>query len=75
MLLETEKMRRDFFALQKGKTVSVLFESKTDGGYIFGHTPNYTPVKVKTDEDLSGKILDVRIVGVCDDDYCSGELI
>ena len=75
MLAESEKIRREFFASQKGKTVSVLFESTADGGYFSGHTPNYTPVKVRTDNDLSGKILDVRIIGVCDDDTCLGELI
>ena len=75
MLAEAEKIRRNFFSSQKGKTVSVLFESTADGGYFSGHTPNYTPVKVRTDSDLSGKILDVRIIGVCDDDTCLGELI
>lgn len=75
MLTEAEKIRRDYFASQKGKTVSVLFESTTDGGYVHGHTPNYTPVKVRSDNDISGKILDVRIIGVCDDDSCLGELI
>lgn len=75
MLRETEKIRRDYFALQIEKTVSVLFESRTDGGYSYGHTPNYTPVKVKTEKELSGKILDVRIIGVCEDDYCLGEII
>lgn len=75
MLTESEKIRRAFFASQKGKTVSVLFESTTDGGYICGHTPNYTPVKVKTESDLSGEIHDVRIIDVGDDDFCIGEII
>ena len=75
MLTETEKIRRAFFASQKGKTVSVLFESTPDGGLASGHTPNYTPVKVRTEHDLSGRILDVRIIGVCEDDSCLGELI
>lgn len=75
MLTETEKIRRAFFASQKGKTVSVLFESTADGGFASGHTPNYTPVKVRTEHDLSGKILAVRIIGVCEDDSCFGELI
>ena len=75
ILTETEKIRRAFFASQKGKTVSVLFESTADGGFASGHTPNYTPVKVRTEHDLSGKILAVRIIGVCEDDSCFGELI
>ena len=75
MLTETEKIRRAFFASQKGKTVSVLFESTADGGLASGHTSNYTPIKVRTEHDLSGRILDVRIIGVCEDDSCLGELI
>lgn len=75
MLTQAENMRRAFFASQKGKTVSVLLESRTDGGCIYGHTPNYTPVKVKTNAELAGQIRDVRIIGVGDDDFCIGELI
>ena len=75
MIDETDKMRLDFFRTQIGKTVSVLFETKTRDGFICGHTPNYTPVKVKSPHDFCGEIRDVKIISVSDDDFCIGELI
>lgn len=75
MIAETEKIRREFFNKQIGKTVNVLFESKESGGYIGGYTENYTPVRVKADESLYNKIVKVKIVSVSDGDFCSGEVI
>jgi len=43
-----------------GKNVNVLFEEKKNG-YYEGHTKNYIMVKVKTNEELSGKIQKVKI--------------
>lgn len=43
------------------KTVKVLFEERDKDGYFKGHTANYMQVKVKTDENLENKILDVTI--------------
>ncbi|MGN0443679.1 MAG: tRNA (N(6)-L-threonylcarbamoyladenosine(37)-C(2))-methylthiotransferase MtaB [Acutalibacteraceae bacterium] len=75
MIDETEKIRRDFFSEQIGKTVNVLFESKTKDGFIGGYTENYTPVKVKADESIFNEIKKVRITAVSDEDFCIGELI
>lgn len=75
MIDETEKIRRDFFSKQIGKTVNVLFESKTKDGFIGGYTENYTPVKVKADESIFNEIKKVRITAVSDEDFCIGELI
>lgn len=46
-----------------GKLVSVLFE-ESDGEYYKGHTSNYISVKVKAEEDISNKILNVRIIDI-----------
>ncbi len=45
----------------EGKTVPVLFETEKDG-YFEGYTPNYSRVLVKTEQSLSGKILNVRLI-------------
>ena len=46
-----------------GKNVEVLFEEKHDGFYK-GHTKNYIMVKVKSDKDLSNKIINVKIENI-----------
>lgn len=68
-----EEIRNESFKKNKGKTFSVLFETPKNG-WQCGYTKNYTPVKVKTDTDLSGKIKDVIIIDT-DNDICIGELI
>ena len=44
-----------------GKNVKVLFEEKDEDGYFRGHTSNYIMVKVKSNEDICNKIIDVKI--------------
>ena len=68
-----ESIRKERFALTKDKTVSVLFEMPKDG-YNCGYTRNYTPVKVKSEADLSGEIRNVLITEA-NDDFCIGELV
>ena len=68
-----EEIRKEIFKKNIGKKFSVLFETPKNGWYN-GYTKNYTPVKVKTDEDLSGQIKDVIIIDT-DGDFCIGELI
>lgn len=73
MLSEAQKIRQKFFSSLIGKRFTVLFESKTDGKVYFGHTANYTPVKVSSNCDLCGKMADVIIIGA-EDEMCIGEL-
>ena len=75
MIAAGEELRRQFFKSQIGKKTSVLFESTLKDGYCCGYTANYTPVKVMADSSVCGKILDVEIVSVCDDDFCEGKII
>lgn len=68
-----EEIRSINFASMKNKTVSVLFEMPKDG-YSCGYTKNYTPIKVKSEENLSGEIRNVLITET-HDDFCIGEII
>ena len=68
----TEKIRADYLKAQMGKTVEVLFETQRDGFYE-GYTKNYTPVRVYTEENLHGLVLNVTITEA-KDDYCVGRL-
>lgn len=66
------RCERDFLKAQCGKTEKVLFETESDG-YWEGYTGNYTRVKVKSADDLEGKILPV-VLTAANEDYCIGEL-
>ena len=66
--------RKEFLKNQVGNTYSVLFERKRSEGYWEGYTMNYTPVHIYSDDDLSNKIVDVKITKSYDD-HCDGELI
>ena len=73
-LLQTEcdKIRASFMNALTGKTVNVLFETPKNG-YQQGYTENYTPVMIKSDELLCGKIRKVLITSVAED-ICTGKL-
>ncbi len=57
---------------KKHESVSVLFETN-ENGYAIGHTESFMEVKVKTDLNLSGQILDVRLTH-SDNDFLYGEI-
>ena len=63
----------EFLSKQQDKVFPVLFESGKNGKQE-GYTPNYTRVIVKTNKDLSGQILNVRITEMCKD-CCIGKII
>ncbi len=69
----TKQTENEFLKAQIGNTYPVLFETQ-ENGTAEGYTPNYTRVIVKTEDVLSGQILDVLIKS-SKDDYCIGELI
>ncbi len=60
MIEVTDRTRAAFLQTQVGRTETVLFESDTDG-YAEGYTKNYCPVKVQSDNPLSGQIRSVMI--------------
>lgn len=51
----------EFLEKYIGKDLEVLFESKTQEGYIEGHTTNYIKVKTKN-EGLENTIKNVKIL-------------
>ncbi len=71
MINKAEEIRQEFFKNQIGKTVCVIFETKTDDGYLSGHTANYTPVKAKLPDEMQGELTEVEIVGI-EGDFCVG---
>ena len=54
------------------KTFPVLFENRTKDGFYEGYTPNYTLVRVKSKKDISGEIIETKLVSI-ENDYCIGE--
>lgn len=72
MIKETEKIRQSYLKNLIGKTKEVLFESKLDENTYQGYTKSYIPVQIKSDENLVGKAIDVKIIDFCSD-YCIAE--
>lgn len=55
-------MKEEVIRAFSGKIYPVLFETHENGFYM-GHTPNMIEVKVVSDEDLCGKIVNVKLTG------------
>ncbi len=73
MIALSRESERQFLSAQVGKKTKVLFETK-DNNIYSGYTGNYTYVKVCSDWDLGGKIVDV-IITAAHDDYCEGKVV
>lgn len=73
MIKRTTKVRTDYLLSQVGKTVNVLFETRSADGYTEGYTENYTPVKVKG-EIPCNEIKKTKITEI-NGDFCVGEII
>lgn len=69
------KERFEFMSSHIGKTFEVLFETPKNG-IQRGYTRNYIPVAVKNieNENLTGRLLDIKIISA-DSDGCIGEII
>ena len=69
----TRKSEAQFLKNLCGKTVSVLFEACKNDVYE-GYTENYSRVEVKSSQDITGQILNVKITK---NDYekCFGEIV
>lgn len=74
MIKATTDCQKEFLSSQVGKTSQVLFETKVEDGFYEGYTPNYTLVKVKSEKDISGEILPVKITSSADE-HCFGVLV
>ena len=73
MFAVAKRSEEEFLNSLLGKTVSVLFETEENKTF-FGYTPNYARVAVKSKENLTGSIKNVKISSV-EGDFCYGELI
>lgn len=73
MIEVTTKTMTDFLNSQVGRVESVLFEREKNG-FFEGYTKNYTHVVVKSDENLSNKIYEVKITGV-QGNKCTAEIL
>ncbi len=62
MIDATNKSELEFLEKHIGKTYDVLFETKDKDGYFHGFTKNYCQVKVKSDKDISGMLIDTKII-------------
>ncbi len=75
MIEETDKIRREFFLKQIGKTFTVIAETRDKNGLYNGYTANYIPVKFSFDGDLDGKTSEIKITAIGDGDFCMSEII
>ncbi len=57
----SDKLNKEFVALNKGRKEKVLFESTNHKGYMEGYTRNYIRVSQKFDSELIGQIVEVTI--------------
>lgn len=60
LLALSKELNQNFALNQIGKTLKVLFE-KREGEYLVGHASDYLKVKMKTDDNLIGEIVNVKI--------------
>lgn len=65
MIEATNKSRDDFLKTQLNKVYPVLFEQGKKG-YFEGSTPNNSRVRVKSQENICGKIIKVKIMDTCE---------
>lgn len=70
MIEMTQQSRLVFLKAQQGLTEEVLFETKRKDGVCEGYTRNYTPVCVRTQDDLCAQVRTVLITGI-EGDKCT----
>ncbi|MBR2042846.1 MAG: tRNA (N(6)-L-threonylcarbamoyladenosine(37)-C(2))-methylthiotransferase MtaB [Clostridia bacterium] len=61
MIAVTKQSEADFLSSALNTVQEVLFETKDASGFYRGFTSNYCQVKVKSDKNLTGKILSLKI--------------
>ena len=68
-----KSLEQNFLEGQVNGIYPVLFETG-ENGYYEGYTPNYSKVIVKSEDNLKGQIMNVKIIEA-HNDYCVGKLI
>ena len=75
MIKEAETIREKYFNSLVGKEVKVLFENEIEEGIYQGYTKNYIPVRLKSNRDIIGKELTVKITDSnINQDFCFASL-
>jgi threonylcarbamoyladenosine tRNA methylthiotransferase MtaB len=69
-----EKSKIDYLNKFVGKEIEVLFEKSNNEKHQIGHTMNFLPVKVITNENLKNQVLKVKIEKL-DNDYLYGKVV
>jgi threonylcarbamoyladenosine tRNA methylthiotransferase MtaB len=59
-ILSAKKLRA-FYETQKGKELSVIFESENKNGFMFGFTQNYVKVKYPFDNELCNTPITITV--------------
>ncbi|MBI3141800.1 MAG: tRNA (N(6)-L-threonylcarbamoyladenosine(37)-C(2))-methylthiotransferase MtaB [Bacteroidetes bacterium] len=68
----SEKKKRAFYLGHLNTTRKVLFESKVEAGFLYGHTDNYIYVKVPYDPALVHDLVPVRLQSLDDQGNVTG---
>lgn len=63
----------EFLVSQVGRTENVLIETLNKDGYYEGYTMNYTQVYVRSESDITGLVVPVKLTSARDE-LCIGEL-
>ncbi len=72
MINETDKIRNNYLKNLIGRTVEVLFENQIEPNIYQGYTKGYLPIRISSDENLIGRIANVKIIDYFSD-YCIAE--
>lgn len=62
----TDTLQHDYAASFIGRDVYVLFEEETEDGYQVGFSPEYIKVAVKSEANLTNRVISVRLEGFMD---------
>lgn len=74
LILLANEMKKEYMSSQIGKKMKILIEEQ-NGELAQGYTPNYIMVKVKSDKNIIGQEICVRLDKINDDETMSGTII
>ncbi len=64
MISALKQTQKEYLESYVGKTAEVLFEQEVKDGIYEGHMTNYVKVHMKSDEDISGKFMNVTLKSI-----------
>jgi threonylcarbamoyladenosine tRNA methylthiotransferase MtaB len=71
----SDTKKNDFYQLNRGKLLNVLFESEINKGYLLGFTDNYIRVKTHFNEKLINDIVPVKLSEIGEDGIYKVEMM